>query len=373
MNDIKNLRAVQDQLNRMILKADVGQINPYPVFQVLFTTLARVAIQKGQRGILALLINDTTVSGDEWVTLKSVSDIDSTKWTPDNQALLLTAFSVFSPQKVLVKRQGSLTVEQFLKEIEVRKISQLACPELEALDDAKVVAWIKGNTNTRNVVYVSAFATNSDNCGIVELNNSVIKHKTITNYDRKKFTVMVAGAIAGCPLNRSLDNIVFPDIVQVDDVTPANGKFILFNDDEVCRVKMALNSKTTFDSVWRPDTRFIKIYEGMTIVKLDIQDTFKNYWAGLYLNTYDNKRAFCDSITKVYFAELQPNVLSPDFENYVDIDMDANRRYIINDGKDPDTMTETEIKTYNTGADVYLTGEVRFQNVMINLSLLLQY
>ena len=184
---------------------------------------------------------------------------------------------------------------------------------------------------------------------------------------------MVAGAIAGCPLNRSLDNITFPTIVSVDNVEPANGKFAMYNDDDAVKCRLAINSKTKFDSTWKPGTRFIKIFEGMNIVKFDIEDTFKDYWCGLYINDYDNKVAFCNNINKVYFKELTPNVLSPDFDNKIDIDVDANRRYIVTDGKDPDTMSETEIRTYPTGEDVYLYGQVRFSNTMVNLQLGIQY
>lgn len=372
MSDIAKLHALQTQLNAMIKSTEVGQINPYPIIKVYFQTLARTAIQRGERGILVVLITDATDT-TKWTTLKSVADIDTTKWTEDNQKLLTTAFEVFSPKKVLVRRKGSDEIGVLLKELEVMKVSQLACPELETEDDGTVVTWIKGETNKRNIVYVSAFATNSDDCRVIELANTVIKHKFIADYDTKKFTVMVAGAIAGCPLNRSLDNIVFPTITEVDNIEPVNGKFIMYNDDDVVRVTMAINSKTKFDSTWKEGTRFIKIFEGMNIVKYDIEDTFKNYWLGLYINDYDNKIAFCDNINKVYFPELTPNVLSPDFDNKIDIDEEANRRFIVTDGKDPDTMTETEIRTYPTGHEVFLKGEVRFSNTMVNLQLGITY
>lgn len=373
MNDMATLISTRKTLDKMLRGTQVGQLNPYPVIKVYFETLARTAIQRGERGILVVLLTDST-SNEKWTTLRSVADIDSEKWTSTNQELLATAFEVFSPNKVLVRRKGEDDLQSvFLKELEVMKITHLACPELESLDDQKVVTWIKGATNKRNVVYVSAHATSSDDCRVVELANKTVKHKTIEDYDNKKFTLMIAGAIAGCPLNRSLDNVIFPTIESVDNVVPTLGKFVMYNDDDVVRVNLAINSKTSYDSTWKPGTRFIKIFEGMNIVKFDIEDTFKKYWLGLYLNNYDNKLAFCDTINKVYFKELAPNVLSPDFDNRIDIDTEANRRYIVTDGKDPDTMTETEIRTYPTGEEVFLYGEVRFSNVMVNLQLGIQY
>ena len=133
---------------------------------------------------------------------------------------------------------------------------------------------------------------------------------------------------------------------------------------------MAVNSKTTFDSTWKSDTRFIKVVEGMCIVVDDIRDTFKNYWQGIYINNYDNKMNFCSNVNKVYFKELQPNVLDADFDNKIEIDLEAQKKAIVLDGRyDPEEMTELEILKFNTGVDVYLTGNVMFANTMVNLSL----
>lgn len=374
MNERKKLRNVQDQLIKMISeKASVGQINPYPTFEVLFTTLAKVAIQKGERGILCIILEDNTRE-NKWETLNTVGDVTTELFSEDNVKLVTTAYEVFTPSKVLIRRfsEGE-EIGTVVKEIEKKKISQLAFPTATAEQDNTLAVWAKGSDNKRNVVYVSAQADLSDSCKVVELNNKVVKHKLIENYTPQMFTVMVAGAIAGCPLNRSLDQAVFGNIIEVDYVEAVNGKLTIYEDDDRFRVIKAQNSKTTFDDVFSPDTRYIKIFEGMTIINLDIQDTFKNYWCGLYLNTYDNKRAFCDNITKVYFAELAPNVLSPDFENFVDVDIEANKRYIVTQGLDPELMSETEIKTFPTGGDVFLTGKVKFTNVMINLSLTLSY
>ena len=372
MSELAKLNETRAVLRNMLRAAEVGQINPYPVIKVYFETLARTAIQRSERGILVILLTDATKT-EKWTTIKSVADMAKGDWTEDNISLVQTAFEVFSPYKVMIRRKGEDDVAVFLKELETLKVTHLACPELESEDDGKVVTWVKGNTNKRNVVYVSAFANNSDDCRVVELANKTVAHSTIKSYDPKKFTVMVAGAIAGCPLNRSLDNITFPTIKSVDNVEPVNGKFAMYNDDDVVKCRIAINSKTTFDSTWKPGTRFIKIFEGMNIVKYDIEDTFKDYWCGLYINNYDNKVAFCNNINKVYFKELAPNVLSPDFDNKIDIDVEANKRYIVTDGKDPETMSETEIRTYPTGEEVFLYGQVRFSNTMINLQLGIQY
>ena len=106
-----------------------------------------------------------------------------------------------------------------------------------------------------------------------------------------------------------------------------------------------------------------------TTVQYKREETFKDYWLGLYLNTYENKVAFCDIVNKVYFPSITPNVLSPDFNNYVKVDWEAHKAYVVLDGGNPDTMTEAQLKQYPTNGDVILTGEVRFTNSMISLEL----
>lgn len=372
MNEKKKLRGVELELQKAIQKADVGAINAQPTFEVLFTTLARVAIQKGQRGILCVILEDST-AGEAWETLKGIADITTEKFTTENVALLTTAYDVFSPSKILVRRKDATEISDIIKEVQNKNISQLAFPTATAEDDNMLSLWAKGKDNKRGVVYVTALSDKSDSCNVVEVANTVIKHKLVKDYTPQMFTVALAGAIAGCPLNRSLDQITFGSITMVDDVEPKLGKFTLFNDDEDVRVVLAVNSKTTFDDVWSEETRYIKIYEGMNIISLDIKDTFRKYWAGIYPNTYDNKIAFCDNINKIYFEELKPNVLSPTMENEVSIDVEANKRHAIKAGFDPDVMTETEIKTFNTGTNVYLKGKVSLQNTMVNLFMEINY
>ncbi|MGL5428376.1 MAG: hypothetical protein ACRDAS_10730, partial [Cetobacterium sp.] len=57
----------------------VGQINPEPVIQVLFKTLARTAIQKSDRGILYILLSDTKQT-EKYVSIKTLGELDPEKW-----------------------------------------------------------------------------------------------------------------------------------------------------------------------------------------------------------------------------------------------------------------------------------------------------
>lgn len=352
----------------------VGQIKPTPEISVIFKTLATTAIQRSALGILCIILKDETQT-EKVVTIKTIDDLDETKWEEKSIKLIKLAMQTYSPNKIIVRVQGSSEqIADCLKDVKNRKINWLACPTASQEEDTTIVTWVKqvfGTTTiSKTVKYVSSFADKSDHVAIVELANEGTYKSKLGDFTAQEYTVAVAGMLCGLPLNRSADNLIMQDLIQVDEVEAALGKFSLYNDDGAVRVNMAVNSKTTFDSTWKSDTRFIKIVEGMCIVCDDIRDTFKNYWQGIYINDYDNKMNFCSNVNKVYFKELQPNVLNADYDNKIEIDLEAQKKAIVLDGRyDPNDMSELEILKFGTGADVYLSGDVMFANTMVNLSL----
>lgn len=352
----------------------VGQIKPTPEISVIFKTLATTAIQRSALGILCIILKDETQT-EKVVTIKTIDDLDEKKWEAKSIKLIKLAMQTYSPNKIIVRVQGSSEqIADCLKDVKNRKINWLACPTASQEEDTTIVTWVKqvfGTTTiSKTVKYVSSFADKSDHVAIVELANEGTYKSKLGDFTAQEYTVAVAGMLCGLPLNRSADNLIMQDLIQVDEVEAALGKFSLYNDDGAVRVNMAVNSKTTFDSTWKSDTRFIKIVEGMCIVCDDIRDTFKNYWQGIYINDYDNKMNFCSNVNKVYFKELQPNVLNADYDNKIEIDLEAQKKAIVLDGRyDPNDMSELEILKFGTGADVYLSGDVMFANTMVNLSL----
>lgn len=64
--------------------------------------------------------------------------------------------------------------------------------------------------------------------------------------------------------------------------------------------------------------------------------------------------------------------MDADFDNKIEIDFEQQKQAIVLDGRyDPEEMTELEILKFNTGADVYLSGNVMFANTMVNLNLVI--
>lgn len=355
---------------------EVGQIKPFPDLKVAFETLARTAIQRSARGIACLILKDSKKT-TKWVTLKTIADLKDKEWDAKNVKYIKLAMH-YGANKVLVRvLQTGENLDDALGEFEQRKMQWLAYPAAEQADDQKLVTWVKQVFGTdgaigKNVKYVSSFANNTDHVAIVELANPGTYKSIYGDFTAQEYTVAIAGLIAGMPINRSADNKVMSDLTEVEYFEPKLGKFSLYMDDEKVRVNYGVNSKTTFDSVWKKDTRKIKVVEGMGFVADDIKNTFRNYWQGIYICDYNNKMNFCSNVTKVYFKEMAPNVLNGDYNNKIEIDYEAQKRLVILDGKDPDELTEMEILKYPSGDDVFLNGDVKFSDTMANLSLIIK-
>ena len=353
--------------------AIVGQINASPSISIAFKTLATTAIQRSERGTVCLILQDTKAT-QKWYTFKTIADVETEKWDKDSIKYINLAMH-YGAFKILVRViQSGEDTSKVLKDLEMRKFNWLAYPKASETEDQTVVNWVKqqfGNTGVigKTVKYVSSFADKTDHVAIVELANGGTYKSIYGDFTAQEYTVAIAGLIAGMPLNRSADNYTMSDLKSVEDCEPKLGKFSLYNDEEVVKVNYGVNSKTTFDSTWKKDTRKIKVVEGMCFIVDDIRDTFKNYWLGKYINDYDNKMNFCSNITKVYFKEMAPNVLNGDYDNKVEIDIEAHKKVIIADGLEVSSMTDLEILQYPTGEDVYLTGDVRFVDTMASLSL----
>ena len=74
-------------------------------------------------------------------------------------------------------------------------------------------------------------------------------------------------------------------------------------------------------------------------------------------------------IEKKDTVKVKVEELNGDYDNKVEIDIEAQKRAIIIDGLETDGMTDLEILQYPTGDEVYLTGDVRFVDTMASLSL----
>lgn len=224
----------------------------------------------------------------------------------------------------------------------------------------------------------------ADHEGIVNFCTNNIKVQTdtdssgkavYTTYTALQYTARIAGILAGLALDRSATYFKLTEVESVEvyediDTLIDKGELLLLDEQDGDGVKIAraCNSLVTFTTDKGEDYRYIKIIEALDMMTDDIRDTFKKYYVGKYINDYDHKMLFIAAI-KVYFEGIKGNVLDKDWDNTVDIDEEFQSNYAKLHGDDPTQMTKMQIRQYNTGTKLALSGNVKPVNAMEDLTI----
>lgn len=168
------------------------------------------------------------------------------------------------------------------------------------------------------------------------------------------------------------------DCTRLTDIdTPVDkGEFIVFYDGEKAKVARGVNSFVTTVDGKGDSFKKIKIVEAMDMINDDITKTAQDSYLGKYANSYSNKCLLLSAISS-YFAQLQRDGIVSSYS--VGLDADAIREYLkgkglqatLDDGtvKDVDECSDEEIITADTGAFVFLTGNVKILDAIEDIKM----
>ena len=295
----------------------------------------------------------------------------------------------------------TVTQSSVLKQIANVKWNYICNPTGDAQDMEDLASWIKTMRNNKYKTFKAVVANQeADDKGVInfctgnirvlnpeytaaEAGSAVVGEAVASSdeeyitYSAAQYTARIAGILAGLALDRSatyyqLDEVVSCEAYEDIDSLINDGQLLLFDEQDGNGVKIAraCNSLTTFTTDVGEDFRYIKIVECIDMITDDIRDTFKTSYIGKYINDYDHKMNFINAIL-IYFKELKGNVLdnSPTAINTVDIDVEAQKDYATLHGDDPSTMTDQQIREYNTGTKVMLEGRITPVNAMEDLTI----
>lgn len=340
-----------------------------PNITVDFLTKAQTAVARSERGIVCLVVDDTTkeTAVSEYGAL---SEVLSTDYTADNYAAIRDAF-IDGPTKVYVVRiPDSKTFVDIESALDALKINWLA---YIGQTQTAVPTYVKARNAKPAAAPIKAVVFNqpADDMHVVNFANTKVKRKDdAAEVDGYKYLGRIVGMLAALPLDRSSTYAICNDLESVVDVADADsavddGEFVLFNDYGTVRVARGVNSATTVEN---EDLKKITIVEGMDLTKEDIITTFKENYIGKYKNDVENQTVFMAAVN-TYFRQLTTEgVLSPDFSNLAEIDVETQRQAWIAAGKteamdwDTETVKKNPFKTY-----VYLLANVRFSDAIEDL------
>lgn len=375
--------------------ANEAELFGLPQVLINFRTQGTTAIKRSARGIVAMIlhdgakneiqqfrISDTTDIPDEIISAKSVELVKlCLKGTP-----LRVLLYVIPEVGTEVEPDGHLTDQNdVLDLIQAVKWNWICNPTSTGTEQADLSSWVIAQRNNKRKTFKAVCAKQAaDHEGVVNFctDDIVAENGTdengdpvYTTYNAVQYTARIAGILAGLALDRSATYFALTEVQSVESYTDIDeridkGQLLLFDEQDGNGVKIAraCNSLITFTTDKGEDFRYIKIIEALDMITDDIRDTFKKYYVGKVINDYNHKMLFITAVL-VYFDEIKGNVLDRDGKNTVDIDEQAQLNYAKLHGEKTEDMSAMEIRKYNTGTRVMLTGNIKPVNAMEDLTI----
>ena len=376
--------------------ANEKEIFGMPKILITFKTKSTTAIARSARGIVAMILKNETTDVMKSYKISDITDIPD-KGLTDKNVDLIKKCLLGTPLRILVYTIPDDTVAEptvnqsyVLKQISNIKWNYICAPTASGSEHEDLASWIKTQRNNNKKTFKAVLAhQEADDKGIINfctenirvpnpdyvepedgesavaiigegmVGDSVVASddtvQPYTIYTATEYTARIAGILAGLSLDRSATYYQLTEVESVEtyediDSLIDKGQLLLIDEGQ--------------------DFRFIKIVECIDMITDDIRDTFKSDYVGKVINDYNHKMLFISAIL-VYFSGLKGNVLdnSPTAQNTVDIDEEQQKNYAILKGEDVAEMTVQQIREYNTGTNVYLTGRITPVNAMEDLTI----
>lgn len=353
-----------------------------PEISITFSKKASSAIKRSGRGMVVMILNDQTKE-QLLSPYKSLDDVSAEDWTEKSYEYISMLFAGAPAAVVAVRAvvsEGTVNITETLNLIRSLNLDYLCYPEYSASQMETFKRFIVERRAYGGKIKAVLPNCAADYEGIINFATESVSvvwpdTENVVTYTAAEYSLRIAGLLAGISLTQSSTYYVLSEVVDISfHDNPGTevdaGKLILIHDGENYKIARGVTSLKTVSNDHPEDFKKIKILEGSDIIKNDIYKTFEEEYVGKVNNTYDNKQMLIGSINS-YFAKLYSTVLDPDADNYVEIDLIRNKRYLEDKGIDTEEMKEQEIKEANTGSNVYLSGKIKLIDAVEDLSLTL--
>ena len=370
-----------------------------PSVVVKFVEAGIEAIQRSQRGIVGLILEDTKVAitkvgqkTDQHEALKNpftvytVDDIPS-ELSEKNKDYILKALKGYNkpPLKIVVYMMetaqggGADKFQDSLKVMLTERFDYLAIPTIETAQLEYLGTWVKtARENKFKKIKVVLPNHPGDYEGVVNFANT----KVVTadrEYKPAEYTARIAGLIAGTNMTQSATYAPLNEVIDCDRYTQDEmnqmvneGKFFIWFDGEKFKMSRAVNSLVTTSQGKLEGFQTMKIVDIMDMMYDDIKKTAEDSYIGKYTNDYENKCLLISAIMG-YFKQLENERLLQKGYSKCEIDTEAVRTYQLAHGlytkEELAKMSEDEIKQLDTKKIVFLKAKVRPLDAMEDIQL----
>ena len=346
-----------------------------PSVNIVFKQEGISAIERGERGIVALVLRDTKALGKH--TIYDISDCPS-ELSEDNKRYILDALkgNTNAPLRIeLFVLNAEEEISKALNHFEDTQFDYICSPVFTSEENEEVSVWVKALRDNEGVMVKAVLANEkADHEGIINFttDNIVTKNKT---YSATEFTPRIAGLIAGTSLRIATTYANLSDVVEVPYMSKADatekigqGEFIIFKQSGEYRVARGINSLTTVSEAKGEAFQKVKLVDIMDLMTNDIRKTCHKNYIGKYANSYDNK---CILMTAIegYLEQLVMDGLLEKGTIKVEIDMESQKAYLKSIGINISEMTEQEIKEYNTRDKVFIAIKCKILDAIEEINL----
>ena len=346
-----------------------------PSVNIVFKQEGMTAIQRGERGIVALVLRDSKALGKH--TIHDISDCPA-ELSEENRMYVLDALkgNTNAPLRVeLFVLNSEEEIEKALNHFEDTQFDYICSPYFTSQENTEVSTWIKSLRDNDGVMAKAILGNmKADHEGIINFttDNIVTKNKT---YSTVEFTPRIAGLIAGTSLRIATTYANLSDVIEVPYISKADatekvgkGEFIIFKQSGEYRIARGINSLTTVSEAKGEAFQKVKLVDVMDLMTNDIRKTCHKNYIGKYANSYDNK---CILMTAIegYLDQLVMDGLLEKGTIKVEIDMEAQKTYLKSIGINISEMTEQEIKEYNTRDKVFIAIKCKILDAIEEINL----
>lgn len=342
-----------------------------PTLNINFKQAARKTVLKLGRGTVALIIKDTAEGlGGTVLDLSSAGDIPSAL-SASNTAYIERAFigNAQKPRRIYVAVLG--TDETYTDGLALLSKYEwdwlAAAPDCGPADATVVSDWITSSRGTGSIYKAVLPNKEANNFAIVNFAaTGIVTEKT--TFSTSEYCSRIAGLLAGTSIAGSITYSALPEVVGVDRMTDAEmnaavnaGKLILMHDGEKVKTVSGVTSLVN-SSVKDNPFQKIKTVEVLDSIKRDLKILTQDNYLGKMQNTYDNKCVLLVAI-KDYLKILESeDVIMAG--SAVEIDIDAQRNWLKEQGIAVSDMDDEAIKRANTGAHVFISAQISIYDVI---------
>lgn len=350
-----------------------------PNIDITFKEKGISAIQRGERGIVALVLEGKVIDPVEVLTPADIPE-ELSKANREQIEKALIGY-VTPPRKVIVTTVKAGVAEEGPDYTEVQNYLEtirwdyVAIPEIKDSATEGFATWIKALRDTKDQKVKAVLPnTPADHEGIVNFTADNIETKVDT-YTTAEYCGRIAGLIAGTPLTISCTFAPLPEVIDCDKFTKNEldgkidaGEFVLYNDGEKVKVGRGVNSLVTTTEGKLDSFKKLKIIEAMDLIYDDVKKTAEDSYLGKYSNSYDNKCLLVMAILG-YLEGLEIDGILETDTTQVGINIEKQRNFLKSNGINVEDMDELDIKKADTKDQVFLKGSLTILDAIEEITL----